>query len=648
MGDRCVAQSFNYYHFDRSFIPCTNSPGVPTRYRVIAGARELSGIVGPTNICIISNDTQATEYEVVGLGFDSPGEAWASALNAWSSCPSNQPGKIYDNVGWLKLTHEAYSNWGGYIWCLQNTIAFTSSASSIYVSPAGATSEIASVLVGTLGDFCPKTVVTDVGPVFNTNYPGSGMATEYVARADLAAYYKLVSSNYLAVNDDDSDGDGIPDFADGYDRDGQGNSSDDLSTNDFFVPWPVLLSGYTEPAQAMVSISYNASDPSGVTLGTNGYVPASGYFRLWRTNAAQARNSASILSGGDYIPPGTYPAASLGFITKPQLVDFYIEPVVPVLNQPLVFEVDPDGPGPKGAVCVDKLICSVLMVESVEIVGAPADGLVVENGDDVTFVAHILPSDFVPPADEPKWYYQKLDADGSWESWQSFGANADGTQYVHTATESGIFRVETVLTVGGVACEKIYERTADDPHSTLKEGEPDAFGVVDNAIQLAVREEALGYIGSTYYSSAGSLPAWRDPFGLFDGQNKCNVFVADVCEGSGADVDPPTAGVYLGGPPSANNWAGMPDINDPNAPYPIPNWTLLFDNASPQPGHVCASGYEISGSSGHAGIVDYDGQWISASSAVGGNVNRKAEFSSYRRHYQSGATKPAGQRAYSN
>lgn len=363
VGDRCSAQPTNYYHFERTFIPCPHSPGAPTRYKIIAGARELSGIVGPTNICIISNGTQATEYDVVGLGYGSPEEAWSSALATWSSCSSNQPGMIYDNVGWVKVTHEAYSNWGAYIWCLQNTIAFTSSASSVYVSPAGATSAIASVLVGTIGDFCPQTVVTDVGPVFNTNYPGSGMATDYMARVDLTAYYKLVSSNYLAVNDDDSDGDGVPDFADGYDRDGQANSPDDLSVNDFFASWPVLLSGYADPAQAMVSISYNASDPSGVTVGTNGYVPASGCFRLWRTNAARARNGASILSGGDYISPGTYPAASLGFSARPQLVDFFIEPVAPVLNQALVIEVDPDGPGPMGSVCVDKQECTLLKVE---------------------------------------------------------------------------------------------------------------------------------------------------------------------------------------------------------------------------------------------------------------------------------------------
>lgn len=222
-------------------------------------------------------------------------------------------------------------------------------------------------------------------------------------------------------------------------------------------------------------------------------------------------------------------------------------------------------------------------------------------------------------------------------------ALADGIQYTYTTAESGVFQVKAILTVGETTCERIFERTGDDPHSTLKTGEPDAFGVVDNAIQIGVRNVAKGKLGSAYYAAVGSLPSWRDPFSLFDGQNKCNVFIADVCEESGADVDPPLAGVYLGSPPSANNWAGMPDVNDPNAPYPIPHWTLLAEDTAPQPGRICASGFE-SGVSGHSGVVDYDGRWISAGPT---NVNRKAVFSTYQRHYSSGTTKPAGQRSYS-
>ena len=287
------------------------------------------------------------------------------------------------------------------------------------------------------------------------------------------------------------------------------------------------------------------------------------------------------------------------------------------------------------------------ILDSVEIVGAPQSGLVIENGENVTFAAHILPSGAVPPAGEPKWYYQRFNADGTWGAWQSFGAGANGTQYVHTATASGIFHIKAVLSMAGTTSERIYVRTTDDQYSSLHAGDADAFAVVDTSIQIDVRNEALGYLGSMYYTFYGSLPFLRDPYGLFgSGKNKCNVFVADVCVGAGADVDPPAGWIYYASPHSANQWAGMPDASNPSAPLPIPNWVLLPDNTPPQPGRVAASGNEW-GSSGHAGIVDYDGRWISASSKPGACVNRNAVFGpDYKRIFTNGVYMNAGQRQY--
>ncbi|MBU1692374.1 MAG: hypothetical protein KKC51_00250 [Verrucomicrobia bacterium] len=146
------------------------------------------------------------------------------------------------------------------------------------------------------------------------------------------------------------------------------------SLNDY-APWPVLLSGYANPTQALVSIAYSASDPAGVPVGTNGYTPASGYFRLWRTQAPQARNGASILSGGDYIPLGTYAATSLGFSVSTRLVDLFIEPVTPGTNQTLLVEVDPDGSGPKGFVCVDKWQSTVIRIEDLDWLAATNEAM---------------------------------------------------------------------------------------------------------------------------------------------------------------------------------------------------------------------------------------------------------------------------------
>jgi hypothetical protein len=151
--------------------------------------------------------------------------------------------------------------------------------------------------------------------------------------------------------------------------------------------------------------------------------------------------------------------------------------------------------------------------------------------------------------------------------------------------------------------------------------------------QKEVLDQAKSLLGSTSYKTTGSLPG-GDPFGLFTGRNKCNTFVADVLEQTSVEIDPPINGVYLASPPSATNWAGIHETSDPTSPHPIPGWKLTSDD--PSPGYVTATGYS-SGASGHCGIVDFDGQWISAGPV---NVNRRADFV----HYTSDGGSPASQR----
>lgn len=351
----CSAQVTNPYHFQREFVPLTYSnTGTPTAYQIIMGARALTGIVGPTNIIVVSNETYATEYEGFSWGYESPVAAWTSAYSVYQQYYQIHSNVFYDNAGYIKGTREAYDTWGAFVWYLQNTITFTSSVGTTYVSPYGVTSEIASVLVGTLGDYCPQTKVTEVGPSLDTNYPGSEASTNYIAGPDITAYYKLVLSTYLRTNTDDSDNDGIPGFADGFDLSST-NSADDLSANDYFTSWQVQLSGYANPTQALIRFTYNASDPANVTQTATGYVAAAGNFRLWHKQASKARNKTSLLSGGDYIPPDTYAATSLGYSVSTRIVDIFIEAVQPGTNQQIVIEVDPDGNGPKDFVCTDKM-----------------------------------------------------------------------------------------------------------------------------------------------------------------------------------------------------------------------------------------------------------------------------------------------------
>ena len=254
----------------------------------------------------------------------------------------------------------------------------------------------------------------------------------------------------------------------------------------------------------------------------------------------------------------------------------------------------------------------VIRIESVELVGAPSDGLVVKKGDEVAIKANILPFTYVPPDNEPKWYYQRLKSDGSWEAWASFGPPAHGKTYTHTTTMSGVFRVKTVLSVdGSVLCEKVYERKADEAYGREKTGRPDAFGVVDTDYQIALRNSAKNMLGNTSYRQACYLPPWMVFPERPNPSNKCNLFVAHRAHESGAVV--PLLGGSRGvDPPSANQWAGL---HDTHVPFPllkqtdIGDWTLLV-NPYPQPGFIVAHPSSIG--SGHVGIVDYNGRGVAA------------------------------------
>jgi hypothetical protein len=223
-------------------------------------------------------------------------------------------------------------------------------------------------------------------------------------------------------------------------------------------------------------------------------------------------------------------------------------------------------------------------------------------------------------------------------------------EFEYTTEVGGIFQLRAMIydrytLMFARKSDDLNSRSSSADSPLLKRGDPDSFGVVDSNTQIYLRNAAVKLLGSTEYNRDGALPRAKDPMGIFTGYNKCNAFVADMCYRTGQYVRQPRAGVYLGSPPSANNWAGMPETGpngDPNAPYPIPKWQLLEDDTKPQPGFVAASG-SVAASSGHTGIVDYDGRWISAGPHT---VNRKADFSIFIRVYGVSDYKPAGQRAY--
>ncbi|MBU1695035.1 MAG: hypothetical protein KKC51_13890 [Verrucomicrobia bacterium] len=198
------AVTTNLYHTNRVFRPIvfTNLGVTITAYQALTAAGQLTEVVGPTNIVINTNETRAIEYDVVGLGYDTANDAWESAVAAYQSCPSNHPGIIFDNVGWVKGTHQAYGDWGAFFWLMQNHVDFKTSITNIWISPNNRTNYITKVLVGSIGDYAPMENVVDVGPTNwadVTNFLGAGVSEDKVYKGDYRAFYELALGSIQKV-----------------------------------------------------------------------------------------------------------------------------------------------------------------------------------------------------------------------------------------------------------------------------------------------------------------------------------------------------------------------------------------------------------------------------------------------------------------
>ena len=147
------------------------------------------------------------------------------------------------------------------------------------------------------------------------------------------------STNYpgkiVFMNDMDVDGDGIPDFLDGFGVINNDTDGKNLAiTGGAFVPLVVTCSAPTPNAQ--IAFSYTANDPGAISqmtlaqssgYGTNAWQQntLSGRIRLWTKDASQTRNPASVASGGDFIPDGTHLPFSSVFASGTNRTVLYVE-----------------------------------------------------------------------------------------------------------------------------------------------------------------------------------------------------------------------------------------------------------------------------------------------------------------------------------
>jgi hypothetical protein len=118
----------------------------------------------------------------------------------------------------------------------------------------------------------------------------------------------------VAVNDGDSDGDGIPGFADGYDLD-KDDFNDVDSAGDRFVPLVLELPAGIDLSAARLEFVYPASDPAGVarTGQPPAFEPAPGTLRVWTKDAGVRRGGNSVAdaaAAGDFVPSRRCAAAT--------------------------------------------------------------------------------------------------------------------------------------------------------------------------------------------------------------------------------------------------------------------------------------------------------------------------------------------------
>ncbi|MDD5676695.1 MAG: hypothetical protein PHW60_01730 [Kiritimatiellae bacterium] len=205
------------YHINRTFTPVEfNLQGVPPVDLLNQESEKLTDTVRGDPIVIDSNGTYAIEQQAaIALGYSTAEAAWNAAI-IYQGTPSNYPGKIFDNVGWVRGTKSSGNDWGAYLWVLQNRIAFQSSTSVWWkASSNGVPVMITNVIVGSLGNYAPMSNVVDIGPHLDAatnNFPGANQSESRTFYVDITnVFYQLsipdifITPNYAVTNVGGSD-----------------------------------------------------------------------------------------------------------------------------------------------------------------------------------------------------------------------------------------------------------------------------------------------------------------------------------------------------------------------------------------------------------------------------------------------------------
>ena len=194
----------------------------------------------------------------------------------------------------------------------------------------------------------------------------------------------------LRIHRDDSDGDGIPGYAD-----------DLIAADAHFAPLVLEFAKGLDLPGAKIKITYNASDPSTVIYDDSGdspeWQPGPGKLRIWRkdANAARNKNSANgintqghAVSAGDYVAPGLYKLSELGYSAAQPSVTFFMEGIAAGSDQ-VVVEYIYDGldyQGPRYPIRLDAV--RVLVLDEKLLVDLSRNGEILANSSDISTPEH--------------------------------------------------------------------------------------------------------------------------------------------------------------------------------------------------------------------------------------------------------------------
>jgi pimeloyl-ACP methyl ester carboxylesterase len=169
----------------------------------------------------------------------------------------------------------------------------------------------------------------------------------------------------IVVNDNDTDRDHVPDYADWVIATPAGPAKR-------FTPLVVQIPASLPLASMQLAVSYAASDPT--LIGVDRRLPddsATNPLRIWTKNAGELRNTASVTAKGHFVPSGKIAdLRTLGFTDSTRTVELYVEGIATTAGvlKPISIELTVGG----RAIAPD--LVNVVVVSNTLVIGIDGTG----------------------------------------------------------------------------------------------------------------------------------------------------------------------------------------------------------------------------------------------------------------------------------